>query len=226
MESNLNTEKLVARVNELIQMGSAVLATEAGSGGGARRVDVISFYKFSSASISFVMKLFGETHPYFTVFSEKVSDATPYSTKRGIGMLHAIKGEIEQGWLTSTRGLISADIFGDFLEMAEHLLTEGYKDPAAVLIGSALEQHLKNLCAANNIDVEIERNGNNIPKKADVINADLVKENVYSKLDQKSVIFWLGIRNNAAHGNFGEYNSEQVSLMLTAVSEFMGCTSV
>ena len=222
----MNTEKLVARVDELIQMGNAVLETETGGGGNIRLVDLISFYKFSSASISFVMKLFGENHPYFKTFSDKVNDAMPSTTKRGIGMLHAIKGEIEQGWLTSTRGLISADIFGDFLEMAEHLLTEGYKDPAAVLIGSALEQHLKNLCAANNIDVEIERNGKNIPKKADVINADLVKENVYSKLDQKSVTYWLGIRNNAAHGNFGEYNSEQVSFMLTAVSEFMGRTAV
>ena len=139
----MNSEKLISRVDELIQMGTDVLATETGGGGSIRSVDVISFYKFRSASISFVMKLFGETHPYFTAFSEKVSDAMPLATKCGIGMLHAVKGEIEQGWLTSTRGLISADIFGDFLEMAEHLLTESYKDPAAVLIGSALEQHLK-----------------------------------------------------------------------------------
>ena len=207
-------------------MGKAVLATERIIGGGSSRVDVVSFYKFSSASISFVMKLFGENHPYFKAFSEKVSNAMASSTKRGIGMLHAIKGEIEQGWLTSTRGLISADIFGDFLEMAEHLLSEGYKDPAAVLIGSALEQHLKNLCAANNIDVDVERNGKASPKKADVINADLVKGSVYSKLDHKNVTLWLGLRNNAAHGNFSEYNSKQVSLMLSAVSEFMGRTAV
>jgi hypothetical protein len=221
----LNSEKLIRRVDELIKMGSEVLATEA-QGVGRVVVDLISFYKFRSATISFILKLFGCKHPYFLDFSGKVKDASPLSTKRGVGMLHAVRDEIEQGWLTSTKGLISADIFGDFLEMAEHLIQEGYKDPAAVLIGSALEQHLKNLCVANDIESSIEREEKVIPKKADVINADLVKSNVYSKLDQKSVTFWLGIRNNAAHGNFDAYNKEQVEFMLSAVSEFMGRTAV
>lgn len=225
MEVNLNTEQLKSRVDELINMGSEVLKTEY-TQNHRQRVELIIFYKFRSASISFILKLFGNNHPYFNDFSEKVGEAMPLSTKRGIGMLHAIKGEIEQGWLTSAKGLISADIFGDFIEMAEHLLGEGYKDPAAVLVGSALEQHLKNLCSANNIEISIERNNKVIPKKADVINADLVKGGVYSKLDQKSVTFWLGIRNNAAHGQFNEYNADQVKFMLSAVSEFMGRTSV
>jgi hypothetical protein len=221
----VNSEKLIERVDELIQMGADVLATERTTKMGSSAVDLVSFYKFRSASISFVLKLFGNNHPYFKDFSEKVGDAMPSTAKRGIGMLHAIKGEILQGWLTSTRGLISADIFGDFLEMAEHLLQEGYKDPAAVLIGSALEQHLKNLCCSHNIELTIERGEKVIAKKADVINADLVKGNVYSKLDQKSVTFWLGIRNNAAHGDFTAYNKEQVEFMLSAVSEFMGRTA-
>ncbi len=220
----MNSEKLICRVDELIEMGTKVLAT-ANQGANGVLVDLICFYKFRSAAISFVLKLFGHKHPYFVDFSEKVKDASPLSAKRGIGMLQAVKGEIDQGWLTSTKGLISADIFGDFLEMAEHLLQEGYKDPAAVLIGSALEQHLKNLCTANEIELSIERGEKIIPKKADVINADLVKSNVYSKLDQKSVTFWLGIRNNAAHGDFAAYNKEQVEFMLSAVSEFMGRTA-
>jgi len=221
----LNTEKLLVRVDELIELGNAVLATETQGAGSRRFVDLIAFYKFRSASISFVLKLFGSVHPYFLDFSEKVSDAMPSTTKRGIGMLQAVRGEIEQGWLTTAKGLISADIFGDFLEMAEHLLEEGYKDPAAVLIGSALEQHLKSLCDANGIETSIERNGKLHPKKADVINADLVKENIYTKLDQKSVTFWLGLRNNAAHGQFDAYNNDQVKMMLSGVSEFMGRTS-
>jgi len=140
-------------------------------------------------------------------------------------MLKAAKTEIEQGWLISAKGLISSDIFGDFLEMADHLLEEGYKDPAAVIVGSALEQHLKGLCQANGVETTVERNGKIVPKKADVINSDLVKEGVYTKLDQKSVTFWLDIRNNAAHGNFEAYNSDQVRLLLSGVSEFMGRTS-
>ena len=38
-----------------------------------------------------------------------------------------------------------AELFADFLEMADYLLSEGYKDPAAVLGGSMLEEHLRQL---------------------------------------------------------------------------------
>ena len=217
----MDNEKLISRVDELIQKGATVLGTEYEGFNKRKYVDLVHFYEFKSASQSFVLKLFGKAHPYYIGFSEKVVDAQPSTTKRGIGMLQAVRGEIEQGWLSTTKGLISANIFGSFLEMAEHLLEEEYKDPAAVLIGSALEQHLKSLCEANDIEITVIRNERLVQKKADVINADLVKGGVYTKLDQKSVTYWLGIRNNAAHGNFTEYNKEQVSLMLSGVSEFI-----
>ncbi len=38
--------------------------------------------------------------------------------------------------------------------MAEYLLKEGYKDPAAVITGSTLEEHLRKLCIKNGIDIE------------------------------------------------------------------------
>ena len=217
----MDNEKLISRVDELIQKGATVLGTEYEGFNKRKYVDLVHFYEFKSASQSFVLKLFGKAHPYYIGFSEKVVDAQPSTTKRGIGMLQAVRGEIEQGWLSTTKGLISANIFGSFLEMAEHLLEEEYKDPAAVLIGSALEQHLKSLCEANDIEITVIRNERLVQKKADVINADLVKGGLYTKLDQKSVTYWLGIRNNAAHGNFTEYNKEQVSLMLSGVSEFI-----
>lgn len=226
MEAALDTVQLLRRVDELIQMGNGVLSTEIQNPLGKKFVDLNAFYEFSSASISFIIKLFGKDHPYFKDFSEKVNAAMPTTTKRGLGMLQAIRGEIEHGWLTSTIGLISADIFNDFLEMAEHLLNEGYKDSAAVISGSALEKHLKNLCEANNIETTIERDAKKIPKKADAINSDLARAKVYSKLDQKSVTFWLGIRNNAAHGQYEEYNNDQVKIMIFGISEFIGRTTV
>lgn len=207
-------------------MGQETLSSTVELRSGTRRVDLVLFYKFRSASMSFILKLYDSKHPFYCDFDEKVKDATPGYVERGIGIISAVRGEIQQGWLNSAKGLISADIFGDFLEMAEHLHEEGYKDPAAVLIGSALEQHLKRLCEEYDIPLEIERGDKCIPKKAEVVNADLVKAGVYTKLDQKSVTFWLGIRNNAAHGQFEEYNSEQVKLMLAAVTEFMGRTRI
>ncbi len=76
-----------------------------------------------------------------------------------VGILQALKTDIEEGYLWKMSELISADIFSDFLEMAQYLLSEGYKDPSAVLIGGVLEEHLRKLCIKNNIPIEIEKDG-------------------------------------------------------------------
>lgn len=142
-------------------------------------------------------------------------------------ILSSIRQEIEGDWLFTLKGLVAAELFADFLEMADHLLQEKYKDPAAVIIGSVLEEHLRQLCSANSIPIELENNeGVLIPKKADRLNSDLAKENVYSKLDQKAVTMWLDLRNKAAHGEYDEYTSEQVANMYSGITEFMARLSI
>jgi hypothetical protein len=79
--------------------------------------------------------------------------------------------------LQSISELIHADIFADFLEMADYLLEQGYKDPAAVITGSVLEEHLRKLCDKNGIDTT----QNNRPKKADTLNSELASANVIFK---------------------------------------------
>src|SRR5262249_46662449 len=135
--------------------------------------------------------------------------------------LRAVRDELTGGWLQTTKSLVSAEIFADFLDMAEYLLSEGYKDPAAVMIGSVLEEHLRQLCSANHIDIEVITPNRVTPKKADALNADLAKASVYSKLDQKSITAWLDLRNKAAHGKYSEYTTEQVRLMSQGVTEFI-----
>ena len=119
------------------------------------------------------------------------------------------------------KGLISAEIFSDFIEMAQHLLSQNYKDPAAVIAGSVLEEHLRQLAISNGVEIEVETDGVLRPKKADRLNSDLAKAEVYSKLDQKAVTMWLDLRNKAAHGHFQEYTKDQVSNMIQSVIEFM-----
>ncbi len=133
------------------------------------------------------------------------------------GVLRALKEAYEKDYLDNVAELIHADIFTDFVAMAEHLLSEGYKDPAAVIIGSVLEEQLRQLSVKNGIPTDFGGK----PKKADQLNADLSGNNVYSKLDQKSVTGWLDLRNKAAHGKYGEYTKEQVSILITAIQDFM-----
>jgi len=102
-------------------------------------------------------------------------------------VLESLRADASLGYLQSQRELIHGELFGDFLEMAEHLLDEGYKDAAAVIAGSSLEAHLRQLCQKSGIPTETKSGGGVTPKRADRLNADLAGAEAYSKLDQKNV---------------------------------------
>lgn len=216
----MGIEKFIVRVDQLIERANEVLNSEF-KVDNHRFVDNELFHSFSSGSRSFLESTFGKDHAYFKEFESSVNNATPHSAKAGLGILVAVRDEMAGGWIDSAKGLVSAEIFADFLEMADHLLEEKYKDAAAVITGSVLEEHLRQLCQKNGIDVEFVNNGKVKPKKADLLNADLAKNAVYNKLDQKNVTAWLDLRNKAAHGKYNEYSIEQVALMLQGVSDFM-----
>lgn len=134
-----------------------------------------------------------------------------------VGIAEALKIAYASGYLYQIEELIHADLFADFLAMGEYLLEEGYKDPAAVIIGGVLEEHLRKLCLKNSIDIII----NNHYKKADTMNADLAKSNVYNRLDQKNITAWLDLRNKAAHGKYTEYTDDQVNVALLGIRDFI-----
>lgn len=215
---------LLERVDHLISLADISLKTR------FRTEDSFSYYywvtvepykEFETASLSFIIDLYGEKHPYYIRFKESVNRSKPDCVESGKGILNSIKTEIERGWLTTVKGLVSAEIFTDFLETAEYLLEQKYKDPAAVIIGSTLEEHLRQLCRKNNLAVEDLKNSKSIPKKAETLNTDLASAGVYNKLDQKNVTAWFDLRNKAAHGHYSEYGQEQVENLLRGVTEFM-----
>jgi hypothetical protein len=134
-----------------------------------------------------------------------------------VGALLALRKDYELGHLQTFEQLVHAETSASFIEMAEDLHTKGYKDAAAVIAGSVLEQHLRDLCSGAKI--EIDSNGKY--KKADALNSELVGQGIYNKLDQKNVTSWLGLRNDAAHGNYSSYTMVQVKLMIDSVRDFM-----
>lgn len=140
------------------------------------------------------------------------------SLKDIIGVVNALLYDVQAGYLKCFAEIIHGDMFSNYLEMATHLNTNGYKDAAAVLAGSTLEAHMRQL--ADKAEVEIT-SANGKPKKADTINADLVKANTYSKLDQKNITAWLDLRNNAAHGEYDKYNAQQVTLLISGIRDFI-----
>lgn len=222
----MNTEKIIARIDQLLDLSHQVAATgrQAIRGSSYTTVDEGLIKGFRSATLSFIEQIYGNSHTHYTEFGNSVKGRDINDLNAGVAILNAIKSEIEGGWLNTIKGLISAEIFADFLEMAEHLLENNYKDPAAVMIGSVLEEHLRQLCLKH--EIETEAGGKMKPKKADRMNADLAKLELYNRLDQKAITSWLDLRNKAAHGEYDEYTKDQVSLMLQGVSDFMRRISV
>jgi hypothetical protein len=212
----------VKRADELIAMGNSVLATTQTSQWASQFVADEQFAEFRSAALSFLDNVFGASHPYTRDFHKRVDLATPDQTREGIGMLRGARSEVAGGWAVNAKTLVSAEIFSDFLEMAEYLLASKYKDASAVMIGSVLEEHLRQLCRKHGVTTTVtDAKGRTFAKKAEAMNSDLASANVYNKLDQKNVTAWLDLRNKAAHGQYADYTQAQVEGLLAAVTEFM-----
>jgi hypothetical protein len=187
--------------------------------------DVMSETKaveISTRASAAIERIAGRKSPYH-VRAEDIRAERAYEqlkVMRLVGVLQSLSADLKAGYLRSVEELIHGELFGDFLEMAQHLVDQGYKDAAAVIAGSALEAHLRQLAKRFGVTVESVTAKGTEPKKADVVNAELVKAGGYSGLDQKNVTAWLGLRNKAAHGQYAEYQRDQVALMIDAVRDF------
>ena len=133
------------------------------------------------------------------------------------GILMGIKSDVDRGMLDDFRMLVRAEVFASFLEMAEHLLNEGYKDAAAVVLGAVLEDSLRNLAIRKGISVT---NSLGKPLTIDPLNIALAKAGIYGPLVQKQITSWANLRNDVAHGQFGRYDADQVRQMLLFVQKF------
>lgn len=144
-----------------------------------------------------------------------------YKAELLIGLIDGLLDDLDHGFIDSISNLVCGAIFQDYLEMAQHLLNEGYKDAAAVIAGSTLENHLKQLCIKHDISINFTaKDGSIQPKKSSIINQELGK-NVYSLYDQKQITAWLDLRNNAAHGIYESFTHEQVQLLIDGLRDFI-----
>jgi hypothetical protein len=151
----------------------------------------------------------------------RINERGDSSDRRGVyilGLVQGLRADYASGFLRSLEELVHADPFADFLAMAKELLDKGFKDPAAVLAGSVLESHIRQLASRAGISVT---NAQAKPRSAEAINADLGKQ-IYGTGEQKSVTAWLDLRNDAAHGDYEKYDHKQVALLIESVRAFMG----
>jgi hypothetical protein len=210
------------RVSQLLQQSQELISTKKSVQFVGEQVDYAKLAGLRASVLSFIDMVYGKNHSHYAEFDTATNINTFINAQKSYEILRSIQHEIDGGWIFSLKSLISAEIFSDFIEMAEYLLEQGYKDPAAVVIGSVLEEGLRQLCTNNAITLEfVDGNGKIKFKKAETLNAELAKQNVYTMLDQKSVTMWLDLRNKAAHGKYSEYTKEQVNMCIQGVTDFL-----
>lgn len=214
-EGTMNTkEQILDRLDALITKADEVLSTHEPNPPnfiGFPTLSTEAFYEWQTQTLSYLTNLLGSDQVYVEHFEQGVERGDIEHVNIGKGIIKAVREDIEGGYLKQIEALVSADIFSDFLEMAEYLLEQGYKDPAASLIGAVLEDGLRKLLGAAGITL----------KSISSLNHKLADANVYNRLTQKKIQVWNDIRNNADHGKFNEYNGDDVKDMLKGVQVFL-----
>ncbi len=182
-------------------------------------LEVISLITQASAAIKRISFANSE---YFKQAQNIISiDGYPgYKLQQLMGVIVALHHDLTEGYIESIEEITHADVFDNYLDMADHLLDKNYKDPAAVIAGTTLEIHLRKLCIKNNIEIFKDDKKSNY-KKAEGLNGELKSKEVYVTLDNKNITAWLDLRNDAAHGKYGNYNNTQVVNMIQGIKDFM-----
>jgi Domain of unknown function (DUF4145) len=210
------------RLDPIIQRRFAELATKADSVAETRQLDFMSdsgtrYYKVQSAlfvewATSFqnlLARTFGRDSVHFANFATRFDDFSGSDSQfeQCRAVFRAAREDYEGGYLFNVRSLAKAEVLSDALSQARQLLEAGYKDPACVLARVALEATLKETADAHGV----------AHGKLDRMNADLCKAGIYNMAKQKQITAWADIGNNAAHGNWNQYNDHDALVMVDGV---------
>jgi len=213
----MENEQVLKRLDDLIKAGESLLETKyehhVESEGWVDFVDNGQFIQWWT-SCSTLLSILPDDYIYASEYTEHCCNYRYDSVELGLGILRAAKEDIESGVLHKVVDIVSAEIFDDFLDMAEYLLENKYKDPAASLIGAVLENELRRMCRGNDIPVKSDDNIGSLNQK-------LFQKPVYGKPQMRQISIWQAIRDSADHGKFEDYNAESVKNMLEGVRNFL-----
>lgn len=160
----------------------------------------------------FYKSLLNYNKTYMSDSSNKVYEAS--------GVLQSIKNylQLELEFHKTENYQTKVDIISDFVNQAITLANDKSFHPAAaaILLGAALEEFLKQIAEINLIDLV------GIKKTIDPISQKLYESKVITKQDMKDITSWAGLRNDATHGNFDDVNDrKRIQNAIEGVNLFM-----
>jgi len=184
-----NREYFEVWLSDLIAQGHA-LSREADS----NHYVLADVTRWRTGAEQLLIQLLGKNNPYYERFAGliKQNPSGYYEyVDSCVAVIEAVQRDLRSGRLRSFRRMVEAELFADFIGMAEHILDHGYYGSAAALIGGVLERGLIDVAELHNVPVGA---------RGDLagLNARLGQAGVYNALRQKEVHYFIDVRNKAA----------------------------
>lgn len=166
-------------------------------------------------SKEYVRSHIGEDNEFFWAISSLEDD---FAKEKLVALLESLSQFIEDGLLTqlSPKEIAAQEIASETLSQALSMLKEELNHPAAAcfLAGATLENYLRSWAVREQISVQAPPS---INKYAEA----LKKKKRITSQDVKDITSWAGLRNSAAHGNWGEVeDKKRVELMVEGIGLF------
>lgn len=164
---------------------------------------------------SLIRAVFGGASPYYenfvSIFGGSASSKARVDTLKNLFL--SAKGAFEGGYIFNVELTVSGELFGDFVAMAKHALSEGHKDVAAVLACAALEDTLKRYALVNGLTVD----GYSMQDTANAL-----KSKGLVKGAQKTLLESMPkIRDYAMHANWDKITEQDAGGVIGYVEHFL-----
>ena len=229
--------KYIARIDELIAAGTSMPMKQHSrqtsfnliSGQSSyRHYDLASQPEFIEWRTSCIAVL-DQVVPQGSLLRSTVNDLSSLSNEPArieflVGFLRSVRTELLAGSLDSLALAIETEILSDYLDQASAVLAGARDEPnhiaAAVIAGASLERSLRAIC--NSLTpLESVINDKGAPLGMSALIDVLKKRTVFNELQAKELRAWTALRNSAAHGQFEDFNREQVEAMVAGVLRFV-----
>lgn len=128
-------------------------------------------------------------------------------------ILDSLLNDIKNGLVGSIENQTKALVFDDFLDYAKEYSKQDMKNESVVIAGVVLEDTLRNICRAN----EIEERG----VKLDQLITDLTKSSILTQLKAKRARAAAHVRTKATHAQWDEFSINDVNATIQFVEELI-----
>jgi hypothetical protein len=165
-------------------------------------------------------QLLGDGNPYCQAFLLVADTTGRDSVTRGRMLLERVREEYASGGIRDLRDLAAAEVFTDFLGMAQHLHNEKYHHAAVSIAGAVLEDCLRR--------VHLKRIGDyEKPSSINKLNMALYNysrehdPSFYPNTQRSQVEAWGTLRNEVDHGRKPDLDGGDAGRMIDGVRDFV-----